>query len=133
MKIAAVAAENPKKDMSSRNLIADKYPKTKEDIKVPSMVPKDATKVYESYRQLAIKRVAMDGMTLEDYPGLADDKDVVMAAVKQNGEAFRFASVKLRDDEDVFIAAIKSTEKGWMANIYGTYRLRTKHGFAGNR
>ena len=37
---------------------------------------------------------------------LRDDKDVVMAAVQQNGMALYFASERLRDDKDVVMAAV---------------------------
>ena len=42
---------------------------------------------------------------------LQADKDVVMAAVKQNGEALRFASKELQKDEEVVLAAEKQEEE----------------------
>lgn len=40
-----------------------------------------------------------------------DDKDVVLAAVKQNGESLEFASIRLKGDIDVVTQAVKIT--GW--------------------
>jgi hypothetical protein len=113
------------------NELADSiYPNRNLKIKRSELVQEDSKKMYEKYRQLAIKTVSMNGLVLENYPGLCDDKDVVLAAVRQNADAFAFASKKLRDDEDVFIAA---TTKNWSANIFGSRRLRMGHGFLGNR
>ena len=38
-----------------------------------------------------------------------DDKDVVLAAVKQNGESLEFASIRLKGDIDVVTQAVKIT------------------------
>ena len=80
--------------------------------------------VFEEYRQIALRTVSMDGLFLDSYPMLWDDREVVMAAVRQNGEALAFASDKLRDDEDVFLAAINSDSR---AHFYGSIRLRKKY------
>jgi len=38
---------------------------------------------------------------------MKDDKELVLAAVKQNGWALRYASPLLQDDKDVVLAAVK--------------------------
>ncbi len=80
--------------------------------------------VFEEYRQIALRTVTMDGLFLDCYPMLWDDREVVMAAVRQNGEALAFASERLRDDEDVFLAATNSVSR---AHFYGSVRLRRKY------
>ena len=107
---------------------ADRYPRHEQQVKSPSLIPKDSGKMYKEYIRLAVKATSMDGMVLENYPGLWDNKEVVLSAVRQNAEAFRFASARLKDDDEVFIAASTKDE---MANVHGSKRLRFKHGFIG--
>ena len=41
---------------------------------------------------------------------LQDDRDVVLAAVKQNGKALQFASEARRDDKEIVLAAIQQND-----------------------
>jgi len=38
---------------------------------------------------------------------LKNDKDIVMQAVKSNGDALEFASIGLKNNKDIVLAAVK--------------------------
>ena len=67
----------------------------------------------ELRKELAIKFVRRHGgHTLAHFPeDLQDDKEVVLAAVKENGFALRFASDRLKDDEDIVRAAVRRNRR----------------------
>ena len=52
---------------------------------------------------------------------LRNDKDIVMVAVTQNGEALEYASEELRNDKDIVMAAM---EQNWRALRYASDELR---------
>ena len=52
---------------------------------------------------------------------LQSDKEIVMAAVKQNAYALTYASDSLKDDKDIVIAAIKQDAGAY---IFASDRLR---------
>ena len=54
----------------------------------------------------AIELVSKDGYQLEELGELRKDKEVVMAAVLQNGDALQYASPALQKDRDVVMAAV---------------------------
>lgn len=57
--------------------------------------------------------------SLQDYPEFTDDKEVVSAAVQNNGTNVQFASQRLRNDEDVGLLAVRQ-------NGYSLYYLSGK-------
>ncbi|CAE7228214.1 unnamed protein product [Symbiodinium natans] len=61
-------------------------------------------------RELAALAVARDGMLLSAAPALQDDKDIVLAAVKQNPAALQFASASLRYDKDILSLCLHAPE-----------------------
>ena len=48
---------------------------------------------------------------------LREDKEVVLAAVKNNGSAIEFASYALQKDKDILLASVKN-------NMYAIYTYR---------
>lgn len=53
-----------------------------------------------------IKELSKNGLLLENYPELQNDKDFVLIAVRQNGLALQFASEELRSDKEVVLEAV---------------------------
>ena len=47
------------------------------------------------------------GIDLEKYKKFQNDKEVVLAAVQQNGYALQYASKELQNDREVVLAAVK--------------------------
>jgi hypothetical protein len=73
-------------------------------------------------RQQAIARVTIDGNDLQNLLlEMRDDREVVMAAVMQNGPALFFASDRLKDDRELVMAAV--TENG-NALFFASDRLK---------
>ncbi|MBP7058763.1 DUF4116 domain-containing protein [Candidatus Gracilibacteria bacterium] len=91
---------------------------------IPSLKRPDEKKIFQEYRRLALGAVRMDGMVLENYPGLWDDKEIVIAAIRQNTKAFAFASDRLKDDEEVFTMVLNITP---LDCRYGSKRLQNKY------
>ena len=52
---------------------------------------------------------------------MANDKDIVLAAVNQDWHALKYASPKLRNDRDVVLAAVS---QDWRALFYASPELR---------
>lgn len=80
--------------------------------------------------QEVLATVQQDGLKLRDVdPKYKQDKDIVMAAVKQNGLALQYAK-KFNDDADVVRAAVDQNDKAleyafygfWGFNILGKHR-----------
>ena len=85
---------------------------------------------FYSDKEIAIMRVAHDGAALENLKDYSADKDVVIAAVENQPNAFQFASKELRDDEDVLKAALTSNNfKGYELDFFKSASDRLK----GNR
>ncbi|CAE7870579.1 unnamed protein product [Symbiodinium microadriaticum] len=61
-------------------------------------------------RELASVAVARDGMLLSAVPTLQDDKDIVLAAVRQNPAALQFASSSLCYDKDILKLCLDTTD-----------------------
>ena len=55
----------------------------------------------------ALKKIKKDGLELNNFKELQNDKEVVLAAVQQNGLALEFASDKLKADRKVVLAAVQ--------------------------
>ena len=91
---------------------------------IPSLKHPDGKKMFAEYRRLALGAVRMDGMVLENYPGLQDDREIVIAAIRQNTKAFAFASDRLKDDEEVFTMVLNITP---LDCRYGSKRLQNKY------
>ncbi len=58
------------------------------------------------YRKTIQNMFSEDGMKLKDFSSFNWEKDMVLAAVKQNGEALRYASTELQGDKEVVLAAV---------------------------
>ena len=52
-------------------------------------------------RNFILKALKINGLILEELGGLKDDKFIVITAILQNPEAFRFASSRLKNDIDI--------------------------------
>jgi len=63
-------------------------------------------KIYPESRQVALMRVAQDGMTLQ-HTVFRNDLGIVLAAVQQNGLALEFASQELKNNRDIVLAAVQ--------------------------
>jgi hypothetical protein len=64
-------------------------------------------------RQQAIARVTIDGNDLQNLLlEMRDDREVVMAAVMENGPALFFASDRLKDDREIVMFAVR--QNGYM-------------------
>lgn len=59
----------------------------------------------------------------EKYKYMRKDKEVVLAAVQQDGLALKYASDKLRNDKDIVLAAVQKDPK---AIRFASYELRKK-------
>jgi hypothetical protein len=57
-------------------------------------------------KQETIAKLQLNGKQLEFVPQFKGDKDVVLAAVKQNGEALKFASEELQGDKGFMMAVV---------------------------
>ena len=78
-------------------------------------------------KDVVLAAVKEDGHTLQFVSDrLRDDKDVVMAAVKQEGYILDYASSRLKDDEEVVLAAIK--EYAYVLEI-ASDRLKNDYNF----
>jgi hypothetical protein len=73
---------------------------------------------YTNNKEVVIAAVKNNGQALEfASTSLQEDKEVVMAAVKNDGSAIQFASALLQKDKDVLLASVKN-------NIYALYTYR---------
>ncbi len=98
----------------------------KEKRKAPSMAYKDAKVIFQEYRLLAKRAVRINAMALGNYPGLEDDEEIVIEAIKQNADAFYFASDRLKNTEKVFLTAVQKNKD---TAAFGSVRLRKKYGY----
>lgn len=63
-------------------------------------------------KEEALKHVVMgDGLNIRFMPFFDDDKDVVLAAVKNNSSAFNHINVLLKNDRDVALAVVKGNSR----------------------
>jgi hypothetical protein len=60
-------------------------------------------------KQETIAKLKLNGKKLEFVPQFKGDKDVVLAAVKQNGRALEYVSEELKSDKEVVLAAVAQT------------------------
>ena len=82
---------------------------------------------FQNDREVVLAAVKKEGDALEwASETLQADRDVVMAAVKQNGMALRDVSYKLRANRDVVLAAVKKND---VAMTYADVRLRSDRDF----
>ena len=73
---------------------------------------------YTNDKEVVMAAVKNNGQALEfASPSLQEDKEVVMAAVRNDGSAIQFASALLQKDKDVLLASVKN-------NIYALYTYR---------
>jgi len=73
---------------------------------------------YTNHKEVVTAAVKNNGQALEfASPSMQEDKEVVMAAVRNDGSAIQFASASLQKDKDVLLASVKN-------NIYAIYTYR---------
>ena len=66
----------------------------------------------ENDKEVVLKAVKQNGEALSEASlDLIDDKEVVLAAVKQNGKALQHAPIYLRNDKDVVLASVTQNGK----------------------
>ena len=53
--------------------------------------------------------VGQSGSMLPHFPALCHDREVVLAAVQQDGDALKFPSPVLREDREVVLAAVQQS------------------------
>ena len=58
-------------------------------------------------KEIVLAAVTQNGFALEYAPELQNDKEIVLEAVQQNGLALQYASENLRKDTDFMLAAVK--------------------------
>lgn len=76
-------------------------------------------------REIVLAAVQEDGRALEFVDErFKDDREIVLAAVQQNGWALEYASERLRDDDDIVRAAAEqNSDSTW---YYASPRLQNK-------
>ncbi|WP_044881509.1 DUF4116 domain-containing protein [Neochlamydia sp. EPS4] len=63
---------------------------------------------FKNYKEIMLAAVKQNGLALQFASReLKEDKEVVLAAVKQNGLALQFASQELKENKEVVLAAVK--------------------------
>jgi len=60
-------------------------------------------------QELWLAQVRSDGLKLRCAEAFRGDREVVLAAVSQNGEALKYADDNLKDDQDVVLVAVQSS------------------------
>ena len=76
-------------------------------------------------RNTAIERLKQDGLKLENYPEYSNDREVVLAAVSNHGQALYYASDELKNNKEVVVAAVHND--GW-ALVNASPRLKADRG-----
>ena len=61
----------------------------------------------KSKKTIALNAVNKDGYNLYKLKDFQNDKDVVLAAVQQNGFALKYASEELKKDREIVLAAVR--------------------------
>lgn len=69
---------------------------------------KDIPFKFKLMKEIAMITVSGSGVELDSLDFFQDDREVVMAAVKNHGEALNYASIRLRNDREVSSVAVKS-------------------------
>merc|ERR1711920_1114813 len=93
-------------ELLERGLFLDSYDKPPAPPQQSTMAAQGSAKMGSEEKFHAINVVAKNGLRLEQQSTeLRCDRDVVMAAVRENGAAIRFASDQLRNDLHVQLAA----------------------------
>jgi len=78
-----------------------------------------AERLETSTREAILKTVSGDGLALEHVPEIfRSDHDIVLAAVKQNGDALTFAAPAVAQDMEVVCAAVTSKWTNGQADRY---------------
>lgn len=78
-------------------------------------------------KEVALRWVNYRADNLQDVP-FEDDKDVVMAAVKHDSQALKYASYRLKNDIEVVTAALRETD--CFGVLYASDELRNNKDFA---
>lgn len=94
----------------------------------PQLALRDAESMRKEYRLMAMKRVKEDGMLLSEYPELNEDREIVVAAIRSNAGAYKFAGPILRDDDELYHILIASQQtQGKQGNEkYASKRIRRR-------
>ena len=73
------------------------------------------------YKEMVMMAVRQDGNALRHASRkLKNDREIVLAAVQQNGMALEYASQKLKDDKEIVLAAVR---QNWEAFEWATRRM----------
>ena len=80
----------------------------------------------KSIKQTVLELVSENGCLLKNLPEFQDDRDIVLAAVRQSGLALLYASDDLKKDKDIVLAAA-SQNVGALA--YASWGLRKDRDF----
>ena len=70
-------------------------------------------------RKLALAAIHKDGTTLKFAKNFSNNKEIVLAAVMQNGSALQYADYSMRNDLEVCLAAVKQDASVSVFGIYG--------------
>lgn len=91
-------------------------------IKYP-MALKACSKYFKRNRNIVLAAVSQCGNALQ-YANdeLKDNRDIVLAAVRQNGNSYKFASNELKNDEEVILVSYYNSR-----NFFHYYSDRNKH------
>lgn len=73
-------------------------------------------------RRLALEAVGRNGMALQFMPHYADDREIVMTAIKKTPKSFAYAAKELRLDQDLIYLSVKATSLSFRSNCPSTLR-----------
>lgn len=97
---------------------------------VPQRWSKKSEIIFSLRKHVLLQLVKQEGWNSHkmenELETLKDDKDVVYAAIKQNGDLLRYVSSRLRQDEEVVLAAVHQT---WEAFKYADESLKDREDF----
>lgn len=79
----------------------------------------------KSAKTQAIKNIGKIPFFYPTFNDYRDDKEVVLAAIKQNGSDLIYASERLRDNKNIVIEALKN-DKDKHYNVFRTVSLRLR-------
>lgn len=86
-------------------------------VKSDGLALRKACRQLSENKEFVLAAVKNNGQALEFAPSLQEDKEVVMAAVRNDGSAIQFACASLQKDKDLLLASVKN-------NIYALYTYR---------
>ena len=85
--------------------------------------------LYSLNRRTCLAGVKVNGLNLKYGGKYRDDRPLVIWAIKQNGQALQYASIRLQDDDKVVKIALK---RSWFCLQYASVRLQGILGYKVN-